>query len=60
MLEPIFPQFSRILNLFCLLYHIMHRKIINYANFSYSNLQLPAYTAQEPAEDSKTDGETPN
>ena len=40
-----FPKFSRTLNLFCLLYHIMHHKNINYAKFFYSNLQLPAYTA---------------
>ena len=45
MLAPIFHVFCRILNWFCLLCHIVRHKNINYAKFSYSNLQLPAYTA---------------
>ena len=42
---PIFYDLCRILNWFCLLYHILRHKNINYAKFSYSNLQLQGYTA---------------
>ena len=45
MLAPIFHEFCRILNGFCLFCHILRHKNINYAKFSYSKLQLPTYTA---------------
>ena len=44
MLVPIFHEFCRILNWFYLLCHILRHKNVNYAQVSYSNLQLPAYT----------------
>ena len=44
-LAPIFHEFCRILNWLCLSCHILRHKNINYAKFSYSNLQLPACTA---------------
>ena len=45
MLVTIFYNLCRILNIFCLICHILRHKDINYAKFSYSNLQLSAYTA---------------
>ena len=44
-LVPIFDDFCRILNWFCLLCHILRHKNITYAKCYYSNFQLPAYTA---------------
>ena len=44
-LAPTFHEFCRILNWFCLLCHILRQKNINYAKFSYSDLQLSVYTA---------------
>ena len=45
MLGPKSHEFCWILKWFCLLCHMLRHKNINYAKFSYSNLQLPAYTA---------------
>ena len=45
MLVTIFYNLCRILNISCLICHILRHKDINYAKFSYSNLQLSAYTA---------------
>ena len=40
MLVPVFHEFCRILNWFCLLLHVLRHKDINHATFSYSNLQF--------------------
>ena len=45
MLGPKSHEFCWILKWLCLLCHILRHKNINYAKFSYSNLQFPAYTA---------------